>query len=100
MGGKKLWSPPLHRIRPLLPPQMNSIFLLSCYNDLSWYFVLYNWSIFHCSFFCKSVHQLIACRYIPILPLFCTHKIKPCSQFCLCQRACPGLYWDCLTFYL
>jgi polyadenylate-binding protein len=36
-----------------------NIFLLSRYNHLSWHLVIYNWSIFHSCFFCKSVHQLI-----------------------------------------
>jgi hypothetical protein len=36
-GKKSFGHRPLPRIRPLLLPQMNSIFLLSCYNDLSWY---------------------------------------------------------------
>ena len=50
---------PLPHIRPLLLLHMKSIFLLSHYNHLSCYFVVNNWSIFHCSFFCKSIHQLI-----------------------------------------
>ena len=76
---------PLPRIRQFLLPHMNTIFLLSRYNHLSWYSITYNRSIFHSSVFCKSTQQLIPpCHRVSFYPAIMQSKLKASGQlFCI-----------------
>ena len=58
-GKKSFCKCPPSRIHPLLLPHLKSMVFFSCYDHLFRYLVIHNWSIFHSSFFCKPVHQLI-----------------------------------------
>ena len=92
--GRKLSHCPLLHVCPLPPPHIKSIFLHSSYKHLSWYFVVYDWPIFHVSRHGLVLNSSHWCR-VTILPVFlCVlwclldTKLSLCSKYIFYSVQC------------